>query len=53
MEKLLPGHSQSLRARRPLWLLGKLRNAFRGLLRNLGILDWLYRLQERGLKREI
>ncbi|MQC26247.1 MAG: glycosyltransferase [Chloroflexi bacterium] len=53
LETYLPGYARTLHLRRPLWLLGWLRNKARALLRRLGILDGLYALQRRYLKREL
>lgn len=53
LEDYLPGHAASLRWHRPLWILGWVRNRLRDLLRGLGLLEWIYGLQKRYLKREI
>ena len=50
---LPPRYLDMLKRRRPLWLLGWLRNALRRLLKVLGVLDWLYRLQKRFIRREL
>jgi hypothetical protein len=53
IETYLPGYQGYIRRRQWLKWVGRLRNATRRLFRKLGILDWLYRLQDRYLKREI
>jgi hypothetical protein len=53
IETYLPDHQGYLRRRQWLKWVGSLRNATRRLFRKLGILDWLYGLQDRYLKREI
>jgi hypothetical protein len=53
IETYLPGYQGYIRRRQWLKWVGRLRNATRRLFRKLGILDWLYGLQDRYLKREI
>jgi glycosyltransferase involved in cell wall biosynthesis len=53
LDDYIPNYSLSVFLRRPLWLLGVLRNWLRTLFRRLGILDWLYDFQRRYIKREI
>lgn len=53
LSEYLPRHEKDLQRRSPLRLLGKLRNAMRTLLEQLGLLRWLYKLQDRYWKREI
>lgn len=53
IEDFLPGHKRRLKARRPLWLLGKVRNALRVALARMGLLDRLYGWQRRYLKRDL
>ncbi|MEX2160741.1 MAG: glycosyltransferase [Anaerolineales bacterium] len=49
----LPEHEAYLRIRRPLWMLGSMRNAMRRLLQRLGLLPALHKAQDKYLKREI
>ena len=53
LSRLLPGILKRRALRRPLWVLGWLRNTGRKLLKQLGILDWIYRLQKRLIGREL
>ena len=50
---LLPGYRNYVALRRPLRLLGWLRNILRSIFRRLGILRAIYALQERYIQREI
>lgn len=53
LEGYLPHYRDYLKSRRWLRRAGNLRNAMRGLFHKMGVLDWLYGLQERYLKREV
>jgi glycosyltransferase involved in cell wall biosynthesis len=53
LNEYVPNHSLAVFFRRPLWLLGVLRNWLRALFRRWGILEWLYDMQRRYIKREI
>jgi GT2 family glycosyltransferase len=53
LSRYLPGHASFLKIRKPLWLFGWLRNALRIILRRIGILPGLYKIQEKYLKRDI
>jgi glycosyltransferase involved in cell wall biosynthesis len=49
----LPRLENNLRARQPLWSLGRLRTWTRAFLKRVGLLGWLYSLQDKTWKREI
>jgi glycosyltransferase involved in cell wall biosynthesis len=49
----LPKIENNLRARQPLWSLGRLRTWTRAFLKRIGLLDRLYELQTKTWKREI
>lgn len=49
----LPKIENNLRARRPLWSLGRLRTWTRSFLKRIGLLDRLIGLQDKAWKREI
>ena len=53
LERILPGLQARRARRRPLWALGWLRNRGRALLKSLGLLNWIYRLQKRLIGREL
>jgi hypothetical protein len=53
LENVLPGHKDAIARRKPLWLLGGLRNFLRKLLKAIGILEWLYSLQNKYIGREL
>lgn len=49
----LPEYASYIEKRRPLWMVGRIRNALRGGLQRIGFLPLLHRAQEKYLKREI
>jgi hypothetical protein len=53
LSDLIPGYHDYLAGRRPLILLGKLRNFLRSFLKRIGLLDLIYAFQKRFIKQEI
>ncbi len=53
LDKVLPDRKRQLLRKRPLWLLGALRNIIRNILKALGLLDLIYAMQKRFIGREI
>lgn len=53
LSRYVPNHREYLARRQYLWLVGDARVWGRKILEKLGILQWLYRLQDKLLKREI
>jgi hypothetical protein len=53
LNKYLPNYENYLSLRRPLYILGWLRNLLRNALGKIGLLAPLYRLQEKFWRREI
>lgn len=53
METLVPNYQQFIRRRAYLWKVGTLRNWLRALLTKVGLLEYLYGVQERYIKRDI
>jgi hypothetical protein len=53
LSDLVPGYAAFIRRRRPLWVLGTLRNSTRWLMARLGLLDAIHRLQRRSTYREV
>jgi hypothetical protein len=50
---ILPDHSDYLKKREPLWVLGVVRHALRSVLQRVGLLAWLHKLQAKYIKRDL
>lgn len=49
----IPGYDTYIESRKYLWKIGKLKNSLRWILSKLGLLNTIYRFQDRFIRREI
>lgn len=49
----LPQYTSYIEKRKPLWIVGRVRNTIRHGLQVIGLLPLIYRMQEKYLKRDI